>query len=585
MTYSTIGSSQLTTEETTQSPATSGSSETDSSSSTTRVYTPGTTTTGKYCAEMEYIDILIATDSVKTSPTDIHNKDNLINRGVDFNDQTPSIIVNLPQGGAIIRDIDLPSPNVEEVTLVFTTESGRQVGPIRGQPAELPTERFPEEKVAEIVITVTKTNDGVAPRQVTLSVTACAEATKGTTRRHTTEFPTGGTTPRSYGTTEGTTTASSGPTDGTTTGSAGPTEGTTRGPSRPTEGTTRGPSRPTEGTTTGSAGPTDGTTTGSSGPTEGTTTGPSGPTDGTTTGSAGPTDGTTTGPSGPTDGTTTGSAGPTDGTTTGPSGPTDGTTTGSAGPTESTTAGLSTTPGTSNETPTPVTRTRATTTESSGLTESTTTGSAGPTEGTTTASSGPTDGTTTGSAGPTDGTTTGSAGPTDGTTTIAAGETTESTTVKTTSTTVSSTTTPRLPCVEIELIETLVAANLIEVTPNVTNKEDLISKGVDFTDEQQPATFVIKLPDGGVVVRDMKLPSANVVKIEVTFILVSSGSSRVVRGSPTSLPENEFPTEVVQSIIIKVLKTNDDLCARRVRLSVIVCSETPTTSKRVSSML
>ena len=567
MTYSTIGSSQLTTEETTQSPATSGSSETDSSSSTTRVYTPSTTTTGKYCAEMEYIDILIATDSVKTSPTDIHNKDNLINRGVDFNDQTPSIIVNLPQGGAIIRDIDLPSPNVEEVTLVFTTESGRQVGPIRGQPADLPTERFPEEKVAEIVITVTKTNDGVAPRQVTLSVTACAEATKGTTRRHTTEFPTGGTTPRSYGTTEGTTegttAGSSGPTEGTTTASSGPTDGTTTGSAGPTEGTTRGPSRPTEGTTTGSAGPTDGTTTGPSGPTEGTTTGPSGPTDGTTTGSAGPTDGTTTGPSGPTDGTTTGSA----------------------GPTESTTAGLSTTPGTSNETPTPVTRTRATTTESSGLTESTTTGSAGPTEGTTTASSGPTDGTTTGSAGPTDGTTTGSAGPTDGTTTIAAGETTESTTVKTTSTTVSSTTTPRLPCVEIELIETLVAANLIEVTPNVTNKEDLISKGVDFTDEQQPATFVIKLPDGGVVVRDMKLPSANVVKIEVTFILVSSGSSRVVRGSPTSLPENEFPTEVVQSIIIKVLKTNDDLCARRVRLSVIVCSETPTTSKRVSSML
>ena len=243
-----------------------------------------------------------------------------------------------------------------------------------------------------------------------------------------------------------------------------------------------------------------------------------------------------------------------------------------------------TTPGTgstASDTPTPITRPGRTTTASSGPTGGTTTGTGSTASDTptpitrpgrtTTASSGPTDGTTTGAG------TTASHTPTPvtrpGRTTTGSSEV---------STTAAYGTTTRAPCVEIELIKTLVAANLIDVSPNVTRKEDLISKGVNFTEDS--VSFVIRLPGDGAVVRDVKLASSNVVKIEVTFILSVSGTRKVIRGSPTALPENEFPTEEVQSIIIKVIKTSDDLCARNVRLSVIVCSESLTTSTKVSSM-
>ena len=143
--------------------------------------TPGTTTTGKYCDEMEYIDTLIATDSVKTTPKDIPNKGDLITKGVDFTDNKPSFILDLPKGGAIVRDIQLPSKNVQEIEVTFTTKSGKVTTPIRGSPTSLPTDKFPTEKVVEIVIQVTKTNNYQAPTDVTLSVIACAEGTVTTT--------------------------------------------------------------------------------------------------------------------------------------------------------------------------------------------------------------------------------------------------------------------------------------------------------------------------------------------------------------------------------------------------------------------
>ena len=132
--------------------------------------TPGTTTTGKYCDEMEYIDTLIATDSVKTTPKDIPNKGDLITKGVDFTDNKPSFIIDLPKGGAIVRDIQLPSKNVQEIEVTFTTKSGKVTTPIRGSPTSLPTDKFPTEKVVKIVIQVTKTNNYQSPTDVTLSV-------------------------------------------------------------------------------------------------------------------------------------------------------------------------------------------------------------------------------------------------------------------------------------------------------------------------------------------------------------------------------------------------------------------------------
>ncbi|CAF4689783.1 unnamed protein product, partial [Rotaria sp. Silwood2] len=82
------------------------------------------TTMKKFCEHMEYIETLIASNAVTTSPEDISNKNDLISRGVDFVDKNPRIIINIPKDGAIIRDIKVPSANLNEVTVIFTTIFG-----------------------------------------------------------------------------------------------------------------------------------------------------------------------------------------------------------------------------------------------------------------------------------------------------------------------------------------------------------------------------------------------------------------------------------------------------------------------------
>jgi hypothetical protein len=136
-------------------------------------------------------------------------------------------------------------------------------------------------------------------------------------------------------------------------------------------------------------------------------------------------------------------------------------------------------------------------------------------------------------------------------------------------------------CTEVELIQTLVSAQLIQITPNVSNIEDVISVGIDFSD--LGAQFDIELLDDGAVVHDLKLPSLNVVQVEVVFILVSGGSSAPILGAPTSLPKNEFPADKVRKISVKVLATSDGQFPKGVRLSVIVCSESSSTVTKTSS--
>jgi len=140
------------------------------------------------CEEMEYINTLIAIDSVEVKPNDISNKQDLISKGVDFSDLKPVFVIDIPTGGAIVRDVKLKSSNVVEVQVTFTSESGVELTPIVGSPTSLPAEQFPTEKVSEVVIKVTKTTNGNAPQDVTLSVTACAE---GLTTVTTTEASTG----------------------------------------------------------------------------------------------------------------------------------------------------------------------------------------------------------------------------------------------------------------------------------------------------------------------------------------------------------------------------------------------------------
>lgn len=138
---------------------------------------------------MEYIDTLITTNSVKTLPTDISNKPDLISKGVNFTDKNPTIQIDIPNGGAIVRDIDLTANNVAQIEVTFINAQGSQIGPIEGGPTSLPTSRFPAEKVTNIIINIIKTTDGDAPEDVTLSVVACAEG-KTTTISPSNTFPT-----------------------------------------------------------------------------------------------------------------------------------------------------------------------------------------------------------------------------------------------------------------------------------------------------------------------------------------------------------------------------------------------------------
>ena len=133
---------------------------------------------------MEYINTLVATNSVRTTPKDIPNKDDLIKKGVDFTDKNPTFVIDVPKGGAIIRDIKVPSSNIAQIEVTFTSESGDKVVKVTGAPTSLPKDEFPADKVGAIVIKVIKTTDGKAPEDVTLSIIACAEGvTTGTTGR------------------------------------------------------------------------------------------------------------------------------------------------------------------------------------------------------------------------------------------------------------------------------------------------------------------------------------------------------------------------------------------------------------------
>ncbi len=186
-TTSTADSSTQVTDQPSTTGLTTVSQGTTSSSEGTPQDTVGTTTTapatttGKLCAEMEYIQTLIETNAVQTYPTNIPNKQDLITNGVDFTERKPSLLIHLSNGGIIVRDIDMFSKNVAEIEVNFTTASGRETGSIHSAPTSLLPNQFPAEKVTEIKIRITKTSDGDAPQNVTLSVIACAEDTTSTT--------------------------------------------------------------------------------------------------------------------------------------------------------------------------------------------------------------------------------------------------------------------------------------------------------------------------------------------------------------------------------------------------------------------
>ena len=129
---------------------------------------------------MEYIDTLISKNAIEITPKDIPNKQDFIKKGVDFKSKKPIVIVNIPKGGAIIRDIKIRSKNIKMIEIVFTSKYGRESKPIRSAPESVPTDRFPRGKVSRIVIRVVETVNEERPKDVTLSVKACAEGVSST---------------------------------------------------------------------------------------------------------------------------------------------------------------------------------------------------------------------------------------------------------------------------------------------------------------------------------------------------------------------------------------------------------------------
>ena len=529
----------------------------------TRSTTPhtGGSTTPKFCDEMEYIQTLIDTDSVKTSPTDIPKKRNLINKGVDFTDRNPSFIIDIPKGGAIIRDLDVNSPNVEEVTVTFTTEDGKKVGPVRGAPASLPTEQFPKDKVGELVIKVTKTTDDRAPQDVTLSVIACAEGVTTTTS--------GGTARPTYGPTSKTTNRESG---GTTTKQG--SDGTTSVESVPR-------TRSTTPRTGGSTTPkfcdemeyiqtlinTDSVKTS--------------PTDipkkrdlinkGV--------DFTDRNPSFVIDIPKGGAIirdldvnSPNVEEVTVTFTTEDGK---KVGPVRGAPASLPTeqfpkdkvselvievTKTTDDRAPQDVTLSVIACAE--GITTTITTGAARPSY----ASSAETT-TTRLSYGSSIGTTSES----DGTTSVESVPRTRSTTPRS-----GGSTTPKF-CDEMEYIQTLIDTDSVKTTPtDIPKKRDLINKGVDFTDRNP--SFIIDIPKGGAIIRDLDVNSPNVEEVTVTFTTEDGKKVGPVRGAPASLPTEQFPRDKVGELVIEVTKTTDDRAPKDVTLSVIACAEGVTTT-------
>jgi hypothetical protein len=147
---------------------------------------PAETTTMFQCDHMEYIDKLIASNSVSIVSENIANKEDLIKTGVDFVEQNPIIVIDIPKNGAIVRDVKVTSTNVARIVVTLTTVEGETLSPIRGNPTHLPKNEFPTEHVAKIVIEIVETTDNESPKEVTLSVVACAPGvTVGTTERTT----------------------------------------------------------------------------------------------------------------------------------------------------------------------------------------------------------------------------------------------------------------------------------------------------------------------------------------------------------------------------------------------------------------
>ncbi len=127
------------------------------------------------CTETELVETLVRSNLIQIRPIDLPNKQDLITKGLNFNSNFPSIEIDLPKRGAIVRDIKLLSNSIVEIEVIFVIESGLKTSPIRGSPIALPNDEFPTEKILDITINIIKTTNDDLPENVTLSVIVCGE--------------------------------------------------------------------------------------------------------------------------------------------------------------------------------------------------------------------------------------------------------------------------------------------------------------------------------------------------------------------------------------------------------------------------
>ena len=548
---------------------------------TTTSTQPTTTTTVKLCDEMEYINTLVQTNSIRTTPSDLYNKNDFITKGVDFTTQQSTIVINIPSNGAVVRNVKLSSANVAQIEVILTIESTGATVSIRGAPTGLPANEFPTDKVKQIVIKFLNTIDGNAPQDVVLSVIACAEGSvitsttstststsAATTTQLATEQTTGSTQPGSTGSTQPGSTGSDATTDQPST-----TIATSSTETVPTTISTSIPTTTTKfcdemelvgllitnnaisGTSLDRVDKTDLIRKGVNLPEKNPVIVIDIPKGGAIvrdirlpSKNLGEIEVIFTTESGrrlePIRGPAT--ALPKQ-----------------IFPLEKVSEVILVVKATTDDNlPQGVTLSVIACAEDFIVT-TTTTGIPSTKETTLGAYE-----TSSGSVG-----TTGASITSESVSTVSQ---------RTESSTKPQTTTVKY-CDEMEYIDTLVSTNSVKILPNdITNKRDLISKGVDFTDKNP--SIQIDLPNDGAVVRDIDVTSNNVAQIEVTLITQQGRKVGPIEGGPTSLPTSQFPTEKVVNIIVKIVKTTDNDAPGGVTLSVIACAEGKSTTVSPSNI-
>lgn len=128
--------------------------------------------------------MLVSTNAIRIRPDDEVEKKDLISKGLDIADGKSTFKIDLPEGGLIVRNVQISSSNIRKVEVIFVSETGTNTKSVQGKPTSLSLNEFPIERTGELIIKVLETSDSGPLKQVKLSIIACEERfTTRTTRK------------------------------------------------------------------------------------------------------------------------------------------------------------------------------------------------------------------------------------------------------------------------------------------------------------------------------------------------------------------------------------------------------------------